>query len=194
MGLRQITVLAVLVLLSACNVAMSDKPLFAEDRRSSRLLLEDGIWTLAKDECVANLSKPRTDWPSCVDWVIISHNKAVLGSDSNPDEGAEDVFIVDGKPPLLQARVTSKGDAPFYAYLVFRPAVVSPAGRVSTAEVWTVACGTPEPGNASKINPYPGFTEHCRTTSIAALRAAANRERPQSNDIATWKWLRAEKP
>src|SRR3954452_3599575 len=119
MRLRLVALPILLALLGGCNVAMSDKPLFQEAQRSSALLLQDGLWVLDEPDCSADLAKPRAQWPGCVDWVIVSANKAVLSSDSKPDEGADDIFIVEGKPPLVQARVISKGSEPFYAYLVF---------------------------------------------------------------------------
>jgi hypothetical protein len=196
MRLRLFALFAMSALLGACNVAMSDKPLFGEPQRSSALRLEDGIWTLDKPECVADLAKPRKDWPACIDWVIVNGNKALLGSDSKPGDGPEDILIVDGKPPLLQAKVTTSGSPPTWGYLVFHPQATSKTGRVTAVEVWAVACGIQEPGTAAspKIHPYPGFNEECRTTSVDALRAAASKERPADTEIVTWRWVRAETP
>jgi hypothetical protein len=128
--------------------------------------------------------------------VIVSQSKAVLGSDSKPGDGPEDILIVDGKPPLLQAKVTTTGSPPAWGYLVFHPQVVSKTGRITTVQAWAVACGTEEPrgGNSPKIHPYPGFDENCRTTSVEAVRAAASRERAPDTETVTWKWLRAEAP
>ena len=196
MRFRLLAFLGLMVLLGGCNVAMSDKPLFAEAQRSPTLLLADGIWTLDKLDCVADLAKPRKEWPKCVDWVIVSDNKAVLGSDSKPGDGPQDIMIVDGKPPLLQAKVTTTNSPPAWGYLVFNPQSAAKNGRITAVQVWAVACGTEEPGEGSnpKIHPYPGFTENCRTASVEALRAAASKERPASNQTVTWKWLRAETP
>jgi len=196
MRLRLLGLLGLSALLGACNVAMSDMPLFADAQRSSTLLLEDGIWTLDKPDCAADLAKPRKDWPACVDWMIVGGNKALLGSDSKPGDGPEDILIVDGKPPLLQAKVTTSGSPPTWGYLVFHPQVVSKAGTITAVEVWAVACGTQEPGGGAspKIHPYPGFNEECRTTSVDALRAAASKARAADTETVTWRWVRAEKP
>ena len=195
MRLKQIALLLSLALLGACNVAMSDKPLFGDAQRSRALVLEDGIWTLDKPDCSADLAKPRKDWPACVDWVIVGGNKALVGSDSKPGDGPEEILIVDGKPPLLQAKVTTSGSPPSWGYLVFHPLGSSKTGRVTAVEVWAVPCGTQE-GNAAnpKIHPYPGFNEECRTTSADAVRAAASKERTADTESVTWRWLRAEAP
>jgi hypothetical protein len=195
MRLRFLTVFGLSLLLGACNVAMSDKPLFGDAQRSSALVLEDGIWTLDEPDCKADLGKPRKDWPNCVDWIIVGGSKALVGSDSKPGDGPEDILIVDGNPPLLQAKVTTSGSPPTWGYLVFHSLGNSKTGRVTAVEVWPVACGTQE-GNAAnpKIHPYPGFSEECRTTSIDALRAAAARERPADTETVTWRWLRPEAP
>jgi hypothetical protein len=195
MQLRYLSLLGLSVLLCACNVAMSDKPLFGDAQRSRALVLEDGIWTLDKPDCSANLAKPRKDWPACVDWIIVGGSKALVGSDSKPGDGPEDILIIDGKPPLLQARVDTNGSTSSWGYLVFHPLGASKNGRVTAVEVWAVPCGTQE-GNAAnpKIHPYPGFNEECRTTSADAVRAAASKERPADMETVTWRWLRAEAP
>lgn len=177
--------------LGACNMATSNEPLFADAQRSSALFLQDGLWTHEDPECSVDVSKPKTDWPKCAGWIIVKDSKIVAGSEMKPDEGAQDVFMVDGKPPLIQALVKVNGgeSKSFYGYLVLRPMDRSAAGRITRLEIWPVPCGTTKA--SGDVSPYPGFDKDCRTKSIKALRSAASK--PMSAEITPipLKWVRA---
>jgi len=197
MYFRPIFLIGLSALLGACNIASSEKPLFAETQRSSAFHLEDGIWTHVDKDCAANLAQPKEKWPKCAGWMVLKGSKMVAGADMKPDEGAQDVFVVDGKPPLIQALVKvngtdSPGSASFYGYLAIEPKGNSAAGRVTEVRVWPIACGTAKPDG--KVVPYPGFDKDCRTTSIAALRAAAGKPPMADMPPMTFRWVRAEAP
>ncbi len=109
MRIHVLLLVSICAALSACNAAISDHPMFAEGDRSSKISLEDGLWFLVKPDCEIALVQPKESWPKCADWVIFSSNKAIKGSDAKPDQGPEDLFIVDGKPPLIQAKIETNG-------------------------------------------------------------------------------------
>ena len=184
MRFRLIALFALSASLGACNVAMSDKPLFGETLRSPTLILEDGIWTLDKPDCTADLAKPRKDWPPCVDWVIVGSNKALLGSDSKPGDGPEDILIVDGKPPLLQAKVTTSGSPPAWGYLVFHPGALrrQAGSRRWKYGRWLAAPRNREVRQVPKIHPYPGLAKSAarlRSTPCARRRARSAPRTPK---------------
>src|SRR5438874_10033849 len=185
--------LAPLVVVSACNMATSEKPLFAE--RSSNVTLEDGLWTRSDPKCAVDLNSPKGQWPKCAGWFVLKASKVVAGSDMKPDEGAQDVFIVDGKPVMVQAVIKMSGPEraeAFYGYFVLEPKARASDGRVTAVEFWPVPCGATKPdGN---VSPYSGFDKDCRTTSVAALRTAAARPRPAEVESMLLKWVRAEEP
>jgi hypothetical protein len=179
--------------LGACNMAMSEKPLFAD--RSSSVLLQDGLWTRPDSKCIADLTQPKEKWPKCAGWMLLKDSKVVAGSDMKPDEGAQDVFIVDGKPVLVQAVIKMSGperSESFYGYFILEPKDRSSDGRVTAIEFWPVPCGTTKPDGS--VSPYPGFDKDCRTTSVPALRDAAARPRGAEVEPMLLKWVRAEAP
>jgi hypothetical protein len=181
--------------LSACNIATSDKPLFAEAQRSSEIVLEDGLWAHVGSDCAVATAEPKEKWPKCAGWMVLKDSKVVAGVDMKADEKPQDVFIVDGKPALIQALVTVKGtDSPdlasFYGYFVIQPKARSAADRVNEVVVWPVPCGTAKADG--KVAPYPGFNEDCRTKSIPALWAAAAKDPPADMPPMAFKWIRAD--
>lgn len=185
-----------LTLLSACNVAMSEKPLFGERERSSTIMLEDGLWALFDPDCSVSLQKPKAEWPKCAEWLILRDSKVIGGSEMKADERPQDLFIVNGKPPLLQVQTENDTAAAKYAYLVVDPKVRSAAGRETEVEIRRVECGvTKQDGTiGGKVRPYPGFDKDCLTKSVAALRSAAARPLAQDNRPMRWTWVRAEAP
>ena len=195
MRFSNLLLLAACAAVSACNMAMSDKPMFAEAERSSALVLEDGLWFRVDPDCDVDVAGPKDKWPECADWVIISGSKAVKSSDTkSADEEPQDVFIADGMPPLIQAKIEANGSPSGYGFLAFEPKGHSPAGRITDLEAWPVACGAEagEAGTTAKITPYPGFSDECRAESVQALRSAAGKGRSPSAELAEWKWVRAE--
>jgi hypothetical protein len=181
--------------LSACNIATSDKPLFAEAQRSSEIVLEDGLWAHVGSDCTVDIAGPKENWPKCAEWMVLKGSKVIAGIDMKADEKPQDVFIVDGKPALIQALVTVKGtDSPdlasFYGYFVIQPKARSAADRVNEVVVWPVPCGTAKADG--KVAPYPGFNEDCRTKSIPALWAAAAKDPPADMPPMAFKWIRAD--
>ncbi|MGH6658187.1 MAG: hypothetical protein ACREBM_00890 [Sphingomicrobium sp.] len=179
--------------LGACNVALSEQPLFPEAQRSSTLVLEEGLWLMVDDECETDTAKPRDRWPSCADWMVLKGGKVANVSDTEPGEEPLEVFIVDGTPALIQGKVKTNGAKNFYGYLAIEPVAYSPANKLAVINVWPVPCGIQDAkgGPGAKITPYPGFGEECRTTSVDALRAAAARGRAPGEDVVQWRWIRS---
>ena len=188
--------LAISASLGACNAALSDHPMFPESERSSKLVLEDGVWVLVKPDCTVDAAKLPDSWPNCADWVIFNHNAAVKSSDKKSDDGPEDVFIVDGKPPLIQAKMKMNGTDVVYGFLALDAVSFSKAGKITDGKVWMVPCGIDEAteGATPKVRPYPGFSEDCMPQSVAALRAAAVKGPSKPSDVAEWKWVRVATP
>lgn len=196
MRLPHILLVLACVLASGCNAVMADHPLFPETQRSTALMLEDGLWFRVDSECDVDLFKPKETWPNCADWMIFSGSKAVRSSDAKADEETEDLLLVDGDPPLIQARVRTNGSETVYGFLGLEPIKRSPSGKLVLLDVWVVPCGTQEPGSgpSGKIEPYPGISVECRTDSAEAVRAAAPKGRTSDKGLVRWQWVRAEAP
>ena len=170
--------------------------MFQEAERSAKLNIEDGLWFRVDAECDVDTAKARTEWPKCADWVIVRGNQALKSNDTKADEPPQDIFIVDGKPPLIQAKIQTNGSADSWGFLALEPRSYSPAGRITSAAVWMVPCGIDESTDAAtpKIKPYPGMTEDCHPTTVAAIRASADKGPSKSSDVVRWTWVRAEAP
>ena len=178
--------------LSACNVAMSDRPLFAEAQRSTTLILEDGLWLMVDANCEVDSAKDKAGWPKCANWVILKNNKIRTSSDTKPTEEPKNIFIVDGTPPLIQAE--SDDADPEYMFIAIESLTNSPARRIVSLNAWPVPCGIQDSkkGPSAKVAPYPGFDEKCRTKSVEALRAAAARGREPGTEVVQFRWVRFE--
>jgi len=170
--------------------------MFAESERSSKIHLEDGLWFRVDADCNVDISKPKISWPKCANWMILSRGVEVKTSDSKPGDEPEDVFIVDGKPPLIQARIKTNGKDVAYGFLALKAQAYSAKGTVTDGKAWPVPCGIDEAteGAAPKVTPYPGFNKDCMPQSVDALRAAAAKGPAKGNDVVEWKWVRAETP
>lgn len=179
--------------LIACNVATSEKPLFTE--LSSTVILKDGLWTRFDPKCAVELNSPKAQWPKCAGWFVLKASKVVAGSDMKTDEGPQDVFIVDGKPPLVQAALRMNGPERaenFYGHFVVDRKEPSSDRQVTAMEFWPVPCDVMKPDG--DVSPYPGFDKNCRTASAATLGAAAAQPRAADVEPMLLKWVRAENP
>jgi hypothetical protein len=178
--------LAVLAL-SACNMAFSEKPLFAPDQRSSALVLENGLWVAVEVDCQVDFDTSKESWPECAKWAVVSGNKIV-----KPQSDAQDVFMIDGKPPIIQGDYSNKRKK-VYAFIGFEPKAFSPPGRIVALEMWPIPCGTFEDGSA-KVRPFPGFSDECYAESMNAVRLAASKPPPVRAHVIHWKWVRPDGP
>jgi len=185
--------LPILLALGACNMAISDQPMFSDAQRSS-VQLRDGYWVMDDRECRFDAAQRAEAWPECADWAVIVGNRIV--GERVKDLGGVDpaLFIADGKPLILQMHSKpQKGEESFYHFAAIEPAATDADGRVGAFALWIVKCGVEErkPRGSAKVKPYPGFNAECRPVSVEALRAAAIASRPQSDELNRLKWVRA---
>jgi hypothetical protein len=172
-----------LPLLGGCNIALSNKLLFSPDQRSSTLVLEDGLWASVESNCPIDFTKPKEDWPGCAEWAVVQGNRIV-----EPQSDAQDIFMIDGAPPLIQGDDSNK-QRKIYAFLGFKPTSLSPSGRIVALDMWPIPCGTFEEGSA-KVRPFPGFNDECYAETIEAVRSAANHPAPVDQHVISWKRIR----
>jgi hypothetical protein len=177
--------------LPACNAAISERPLFPEDQRSKSLRLEDGLWYLMDSDCDVTIALPTDQWPGCAQWAIVRGDKIVRWSDSDSSGLPLDIFLVDGRPPLIQAQINTKDPRVAYGYFALQSGAQSAGHRVTTLRLWPVPCGKENP-STGKVDPYPGFTKECLTTSASAVRAAAKKIGAAEKPAGEWRWVRAE--
>lgn len=179
--------------LGACNMLISDKPIFAEADRAE-LAPRDGLWLSPNRGCEFEKSQPETGWPDCAMWIVARNRGAELYlSDGKMQVEALGGFLASGEPIIVQARWIDTAKEPRRAYYGFygvEPHQIGRDGLFSSASIWVVECGTLANQNAD-IKPFPGIGPDCHVPSKHAIRNAAQKSR-RPDAVEEWRWLRAE--
>jgi hypothetical protein len=178
--------------LAACNMAISDHPMFsAQDRLTTPL--KDGLWVADDPDCPLDVKLPRGQWPNCAFWTVVSGNQFVDFSGDKDEERPTGSLIVQGRPPIIQVEMVEKGDRMF-VFFAIEPTGSDAAGAVTAMNLRAVACGAEKTPGSSQVEPYPGFDKDCRPSTTKALRAAAVASRSKPDKIGRIYWVRAETP
>lgn len=182
-----------LSLLGACNMVISETPLFSpEDEATFRP--RDGVWVVDDPDCKFDSSLPESDWPKCAMWIVARPNGEVL-LQNGEDEGQPGRFVIaKGQPPIVQIlwRDEAKEDGKtFYVFFGLEAGRAQTDGAFVTAFSWDVMCGVKDP-SSSEIEPYPGITPECRPSSKDSIRSAALASRANAEMAMHWRWLRPE--
>jgi hypothetical protein len=217
--MRRILITASLLLvLGACNMVVTQDPLFT--KADLGLRLREGVWREPSDgPCDFDEAKPVAEWPSCAKAVVVA--KGQIGAWDTDDKGvrtwrSSDVIFAAGQPPVAQVHLLDMdlkgvGDVPikpsFYLYVVIRPTKTDNAGQITAYTSWPVLCGPPPPDGAKgpdgtsprlgTLRPLPGLTmdkagNNCTTASQDALRAAgvASEKWAQPGSMTVTQWVR----
>ena len=190
--LARLWLLPILPLLGACNMVISEAPMFAESDRST-LAPKGGIWLAEMDDCKFDASKPESEWPGCALWLVVRNSgREVLMSDGKGQSQRIDFLIAVGTPAVVQGKWIDEAKEPEVAYygyygIEWRQLGVDP---FAAASIWAVRCGV-QGQSSSEIAPYPGISAECRPSSKDAIRAAAIASR-NAGEVMSWRWLRAE--
>lgn len=184
--------LPLLGLLSACNMVISDTPMFADGDRGTAMP-RDGLWLGDDADCRFDSDQPESSWPECAVWVVVRDSgRVLLFSGKGESERIGGLFTA-GSPAIFQAEWIDKAKEParpYFAYYAVEPADVGSDGRFTAASVWPVDCGIQEEPNFD-IQPFPGISLECRPSSTQAIRSAADASR-RARRMEEWQWLRAE--
>jgi hypothetical protein len=194
MGLKQIALLLSLPLLGACNMVVSEKPMFVDLDRSN-VAPRDGIWVGENDECQFDASKPESGWPGCAMWVVVRNSGRELNiMDGKKESQRVTAMFAAGTPTIIEAKWIDDDKEPAkatYGYYGLESQPPATDGRYIGASLWPVECGV-KSQTSSEIQPFPGITPECRPTSKDAIRAAALSSR-RTEQVQKWRWLRAER-
>jgi len=181
--------------LGACNMLISEAPMFGEAERTPQSP-QEGIWIGDDPECRFDAEGPQSAWPDCAIWVVVrDEGRKLLVSDRKGEPQRVDALFVGGDPSIIQARWldNAKKDAtPIHVFYAYAPHDLDSDGRFRRAKVWAVECGVQERPTAD-IRPFPGITPECRPSSADSVRSAA-RASSRGDEIKEWRWLRAETP
>lgn len=190
---RHIMLALFLPALGACNMLISETPIYAEADRAS-LAPRNGLWLSLNRGCEFDSREAEAVWPDCAMWIVVRNQGAeILLSDGKKQVEVLGGFFAAGEPIIAQARWIDTAKEPRRAYYGFygvEPHQIGPDGLFSTASIWVVECGTQANQNAD-IVPYPGIGPECRAKSKDAVRNAAERSR-RTDTMQEWRWLRAE--
>lgn len=170
---RLLLLAALVPLLGACNMAVSETPVFAENDAAT-LGPRTGIWVGDDPECPFDSALPEAQWPSCAAWLVVKSSDDFLMRDGKETQHAR-FMIAKGQPPIVQVlwRDEAKEDGKtFYVFFGIEPGLAQADGKFSSAFTWAVKCGAKDP-SSSEIKPYAGISPECRPSSPDAIRSAA---------------------
>jgi len=181
----RLSVLAALVSVTACNMVVTEKPMFGAGDQASAAPIRTGIWRSDKPGCDVDETLSQDKWPAC--------------AGAQPGVADPPFWLqVGGEPSLLQMALPipiGASSTSVYLYAAYRPLKLDAQGRVTALKTWAVQCGpppkpgevSPGPGGAagSGVNQMPGMTRSllpglkpgqlggCTAETAAALRNAA---------------------
>lgn len=165
--------------LTACNAAVSDRPLFSAHDARGAPALKPGLWAMVQEE-PCNLDRVATDpWPACAKPVVITA-RTIAGPEK--DKPPLPYVLARGTPRILQLAMKDD-DAPketFWFYLALEPGAGT--GPVTEATAWLVQCGPPPENQPTQLTeqPLPGMTirdKTCYAGDAGAIRDAAEPSR-----------------
>ncbi|MFC3077307.1 hypothetical protein ACFODL_04315 [Phenylobacterium terrae] len=202
--MRALLIVLASLTLCACNVVMSEEPLFTEADAKRAPAFRDGAWVSLTAECQAQWRDPKAPPPSCVE-----HGEVRGGRLVPPDDPSMAVIVAGGGEPLIvQVRFTQEEAAtgePFrvHIYGALKPTRLDERGRIVEARRWLVLCGEPPPGAGQDslrreehltARPLPGLTVDkelgiCRAGTAAAVRAAARASEAWDLEKAVVRWV-----
>ncbi|MET0293841.1 MAG: hypothetical protein ABW042_02405 [Phenylobacterium sp.] len=207
MAMRIVLSLVAAATLSACNVVMSEAPLFDQADAAKAPPFKDGEWLAMSGECLAGWTNQQTP-PDCARHGQVRGGRLVI-----PDDDAQDVLMAGGEPLILQIRFSQKDASsgePFvmHIYGALKPTARDAQGRITEARNWLVLCGPPPPeAKGSSLNtwehltnrPLPGLAIDrklgiCRAREAAAVRRAAAASEAWDDEKGVLRWVEPTAP
>ena len=186
-----LVLLPLLVALGACNMVISETPMFGKADQS-KLLPRDGIWLADVEDCKFDSASKESEWPKCAVWVIArdSGRELVVSDGKGQSQPVVSTFA-SGTPSIVQGQWTDDAKTPVtttYGFYGLEARDLDADGRFSAASVWPVECGIQ---SGAGIQPFPGISADCRPLSKDSIRAAALASR-NAAQVSTLRWLRPE--
>lgn len=201
--MRKVIGIAAALLLSGCNMVMSQQPWFASGD-AAQPGMKDGLWVNLKGvDCKFDPAEAIQDWPDCAQPMLVTggqYRGPGPGADEDKGQLADvakwdkvDHLLVAGDPLIDQIDLGSGNPDGSHAedkgflYLAARAVRRDEQGRIVELLRWPVACG-PLPKRSPKAKgmpkaadfvtrqPFPGLTikdAACTAKDVATLRRAA---------------------
>ena len=219
-GMRLAIVTAGAVLLSACNMVISNEPMLTRGPDSP--MMKPGIWVDAKEQdCEYDASSAPDGWPECADPAIVAEDGRFFTWDKQSESWkAVQMVLGSGDPIVVQAELPKEltgGNpmAPRFIYLAMRATDKDADGLITAIETWMVYCGPVEEkgedeegaenldleaamADAVTKEPFEGLTVvqgNCIAEDVAAIENAAalseSMDKESEDGIGGARWLRA---
>ena len=206
------------VLLSACNMVISNEPMLARGPDSPAM--KPGIWIDTKEQdCEFDSDTSPETWPECADPAIVSEDgRFFTWEDKNQRWKGVNLVLGTGDPVVVQAELPveltgANPLAPRFIYLAMRPTATDPGGLITAIKTWAVYCGPVEEKDDKQVTaenfedamadsvtrqPFAGLTVvqgNCIARDVAALQNAAGLsetlDRHSEDGVGSARWLRA---
>lgn len=200
---------ALLILtLSGCSIAVSDKPMLTAADTAGAPQFADGVWLMPEfDEevdCAVDTARPVSSWPDCATWALhkdgqwfAREGNSGIATKAVPREA---VVVSNGDIAIVQLESEPGEDGTVdptpFTFVAFdnKPAATAPLRAIG---FWVVMCGKYESvegaaeDEADKLVRFPGFDEKCRPESMKVLRDAAAASRPAPDfTLPRFGWVR----
>jgi hypothetical protein len=217
---RILVALMGLTLLSACNVPITEKPMFTAADEAGAPPMKPGVWLIFNQPgCQVDVNKPIDTWDDCAGGAVVSPGD-LKGFDAKKGAWEHAAFVLaSGDPRVGQVQLDvdtgvsadangqqqsgSHQKSKPYGYAAVRPGKLDPKGQIVTADYWFVYCGPPPPKDKNgadtamgTMKPLPGMKMKpgdavCVPASKDALRAAAKAsEHWGEAGVSNARWLR----
>lgn len=216
-SLRLVGLIAASLTLGACNLVVSQTPMYAVADAAHAARLRPGVWASPKEGCEFKASDPAAQWPECASGGIIDDEaiRQIPGTQSQPAQVKVDHFpyiLAAGDPRVLQLEVSFAVDPKqppktLFYYVGLKPTGYDADGRITAAEVWAIQCGPPpppakqgdqiDPSEMVTKQPLPGMKVDdsglCSPADKTAIFAAAKPSRAWADPVGVLKWIK-DKP
>jgi hypothetical protein len=199
-----------ILMLSACGMAVSDKPMLEQADTAGAPQFADGVWLMPEvdkeSDCKVDAARPVSSWPDCATWALhkdgqwfARYENSGIVTKAVPRDAVivsnGDIAIVQLESDTSPAEDGTVDPTP-YSFIAFdnKPAAT---GKLRAISFWIVMCGKEEKRAAPEDDAYelvrfPGFDEKCRPASIQVLRDAARLSRPTASvELPAFRWARA---
>lgn len=205
-------VVALMLMLGACNRVVTDQPLFVASDAPDAPKLREGVWIFSQnlDEndkpCRVDTRKPATKWPKCVEWALVRNGEMLAKADKGDSEWRSGPYVLAAGPlPALQFPSDDEGKQT-YEYYSLDVTRRADDGRIEAFGLRPVLCGPPPPADAKNpdgstryatLEPLRGMTivgDNCTTDSPAAVVAAAAASRDWQPVFIEPRWVRDTYP
>ncbi|MFI4933093.1 MAG: hypothetical protein ACHP7N_00585 [Caulobacterales bacterium] len=154
--LRLIAAFAATLTLCACDMVISEKPVFESADMAGGPVLKSGIW--ADERCHLYAEPPRPPAAKCPQWWVVTpkeirvvYDKSMAPDPASPlPQTPSQYVLVGGRPPVAQLGVQmppgKNGETLLlYYFLAVDPTLLDDKGRIVEAGFWPVLCGPPAP-------------------------------------------------